>query len=91
LKAYIKYVREDGKIDISLQPIGFDNANATAVERILRALDRANGFLPLTDKTDAEVIYQSVQMSKKSFKKAVGTLYKERKITLEDNGIKRVD
>jgi predicted RNA-binding protein (virulence factor B family) len=91
LKAYVKYVREDGKIDISLQPIGFDNANATAVERILRALDRANGFLPLTDKTDAEVIQQSVQMSKKSFKKAVGTLYKERKITLEESGIKRVE
>jgi uncharacterized protein len=91
LKAYVKYVREDGKIDISLQPIGFDNANATAVERIMRALDRANGFLPLTDKTDAEVIYQSVHMSKKSFKKAVGTLYKERKITLEESGIRRVE
>ncbi len=91
LKAYVKNVREDGKIDISLQPIGFDNANATAVERILRALDRTNGFLPLTDKTDAEIIYQSVQMSKKSFKKAVGTLYKERKITLEESGIRRVE
>lgn len=88
LKAYVKHVREDGKIDISLQPIGFDIANATAVERISRALDRANGFLPLTDKTDAEVIYQSVQMSKKAFKKAVGTLYKERKITIEPEGIR---
>ncbi len=90
LKAYVKYVREDGKIDISLQPIGYDDANATAVERLSRALDRAHGFLPLTDKTDAEVIYQSVQMSKKSFKKAVGTLYKERKITIEENGIKQI-
>lgn len=88
LKAYVKHVREDGKIDISLQPIGFENANATAVERVSRALDRANGFLPLTDKTDAEVIYQSVQMSKKAFKKAVGTLYKERKITIEPDGIR---
>lgn len=90
LRAYVKHVREDGKIDISLQPIGFDSANATAVERIMRALDRANGFLPLTDKTDAEIIYQSVQMSKKAFKKAVGTLYKDRKLTIEESGIRRV-
>lgn len=88
LKAYVKALRPDGKIDISLQPLGFDNANAVAVERVLRALDRSNGFLPLTDKTDAEVIYQAVQLSKKAFKKAIGSLYKERKITIEDGGIR---
>lgn len=88
LKGYVKAIRPDNKIDISLQPLGFDNANTVAVERVLRALDRANGFLPLTDKTDAEVIYQSVQLSKKAFKKAIGSLYKERKITIEDGGIR---
>lgn len=91
LKAYVKAVRPDGKVDISLQPIGFDNANAVAVERVLRALDRGNGYLPLTDKTDAEVIYQAVQLSKKAFKRAIGTLYKERKITIEEGGIRVVE
>ncbi len=90
LKGYVKTIREDNKIDISLQPLGFDNANTVAVERVLRALDRANGFLPLTDKTDAEKIYQAVQLSKKSFKKAIGSLYKERKITIEEGGIRVV-
>jgi predicted RNA-binding protein (virulence factor B family) len=88
LKGYVKMIREDNKIDISLQPLGFDNANTVAVERVLRALDRNNGYLPLTDKTDAEVIYQSVQLSKKAFKKAIGSLYKERKITIEEGGVR---
>ncbi|CAN5411713.1 S1-like domain-containing RNA-binding protein [soil metagenome] len=91
LKGYVKAIRPDNKIDISLQPLGFDNANSVAVERVMRALDRGHGFLPLTDKTDAELIYQAVQLSKKAFKKAIGSLYKERKITIEEGGIRVVE
>lgn len=88
LKGYIKTIRPDNKLDISLQPLGFDSANAVAAEKILKVLDRHKGFLPLTDKSEAEEVYHILQMSKKAFKKAIGTLYKERKIVLEENGIR---
>ena len=85
-EAYIQKIREDGKIDISLQPIGIASIEPNA-DKILRALQRNHGFLPFTDKTDPAEIKDEFEMSKKLFKKAVGSLYKERMIEIKDDGI----
>ena len=90
MKGYVKQVREDNKLDISLQPIGFENFNDPNCELILKSLNAKKGFLPFTDKSTPEEIYAQFNMSKKAFKKAIGTLYKERKIVLTPDGIKLV-
>lgn len=86
LKGVIKKVREDNKIDVSLQQIGYKNIEPTA-ERILHELERNNGFLGLHDKSDADLVREMLGMSKKSFKKAVGSLYKQKLILIKDDGI----
>ncbi len=84
---FIKQVREDGKIDLSLSKSGIEKIDDFA-QILLQRLEKANGFLPVTDKTSADQIYDTLSMSKKNFKKAVGNLYKQRLITIEDNGIR---
>ncbi len=91
LKAYIKKVREDGRLDISLQPIGFRNSITKFQVQILTAIKAHNGFLPITDKADPDTIKYELGMSKKAFKNAVGGLYKNKVISLEENGIRLVD
>lgn len=86
LKAYIKRVREDQKLDISLQAPGYKHVGP-ASEQLLQKLKQEDGFLALTDKSPPERIYHVMQMSKKTFKKAVGQLYRERKIRLKADGI----
>lgn len=86
-KGYIKKIREDNKIDVSLQPIGYHNFNDINTEKIYTTLEAHNGFLPLNDKSSPEEIYETLGMSKKVFKKAIGALYKDRKIAIESNGI----
>jgi predicted RNA-binding protein (virulence factor B family) len=86
---YIRKVREDNKLDISLQPIGYAAVEPNG-QVILDQLKNNKGFLPYTDKTDPETIRQRLGMSKKVFKKAVGLLYRERRITIEDDGIRLV-
>jgi uncharacterized protein len=86
-KGYIKKVREDGKLDVSLQEQGYDEVFKESL-KVLGKLKEEGGFLPLNDKTEAATIYKVLQMSKKTFKKAIGALYKERKISIEDNGIR---
>ncbi|WP_367390683.1 S1 RNA-binding domain-containing protein [Lewinella sp. LCG006] len=88
MTAYVKKIREGNKIDISLHPIGYQNFNSKNSEDIYHALEQNNGYLPITDKSDPEVIYHHFQISKKAFKKAIGDLYRQRKITLEDGGIR---
>ena len=87
---YIKGIREDEKIDISLEPIGLKVLDIAA-GRILDELMARNGFLALHDKSSPDEIKRVLQMSKKSFKKGVGVLYKQRKIQLQPNGIKLTD
>lgn len=87
-RGYIKQIREDGKIDLSLQQLGYGHIEESKY-RILEKLKTNKGMLPLGDKTSPEEIYQLLKMSKKAFKKAVGALYKERKITVSDFEIKR--
>ncbi|GAB4035237.1 CvfB family protein [Spirosoma jeollabukense] len=89
LIGYIKNIRDDGLIDVSLQKAGFENVEPNA-RRILATLKSENGFLPLTDNSPPEEIYKALEMSKKTFKKAIGTLYRERKIVLEEKGIRLV-
>ena len=91
LKGYIKQVREDNKIDVSLRPIGYLKAMDEYTERIYQSLLDADGFLPLNDKSDPDDISESLQMSKKAFKKAIGSLYKQRMISIEKDGIRIVD
>lgn len=86
-KGYIKKIRPDNKIDVSLQPLGENLLEPTA-EKIYQRLVANGGYLPLHDKSKPEDIKRELQMSKKTFKKGVGTLYKARKIAIEDNGIK---
>lgn len=85
---YIKKLREDGLIDAVLQPQNFPDANEQARDTIMRALQKENGFLPLHDKSDPEEIKKRLAMSKKLFKKAIGGLYKDKIISLEDTGIR---
>jgi len=86
-QGFIKNVREDQKLDLSLQKSGYEQVSDTA-EWLLAFLQRNDGFLPLTDKSPPEVIYETLKVSKKVFKKAVGNLYKKRIILLDENGIR---
>lgn len=88
LRAWVKGVRDDEKIDLSLQPMGYRNVIDTAEAQLLRALHLRDGFLPLTDKSDPAEIAEVLQMSKKNFKKAVGGLYRQKRIALEEKGIR---
>jgi hypothetical protein len=86
-KGYISRIREDNKIDVQLQMPGFGNIEPSAA-RILEILKNKDGFLPLTDNSDPEEIARRLEMSKKTFKKAIGSLYKQKIISLEKNGIR---
>jgi hypothetical protein len=89
LKAYVDHVRQDGKIDIVLQPTGRQQTLDFA-EQLLRYLYENDGYCNLGDKSPAELIYDRFQVSKKAYKKAVGDLYKRRLITIDDEGIRLV-
>ncbi|MFA5271108.1 MAG: type I-B CRISPR-associated protein Cas8b1/Cst1 [Candidatus Omnitrophota bacterium] len=88
-KAYIKCIREDGKIDVSLYPAEGKRVSA-ATEKILSMFKELGGKLPFNDKTPPEDIKKHFQMSKKVFKKAIGVLYKQRIIRITDKGIEFV-
>jgi uncharacterized protein len=88
MKGYVRQIRDDNKIDISLQPIGFQNFNDPNCEMILAKLKARKGFLPVTDDSSPEQIYAIFGISKKAYKKAAGTLYKQRKVILQPDGIK---
>jgi hypothetical protein len=85
-KGFIKHIREDGKIDLSLNKTGHKAADPIA-EKILELLNENEGFLEITDKTSPEQIYELFGASKKKFKIALGGLYKKRLISISDNGI----
>lgn len=87
LKAFVKQVREDGKIDLMLQKPGFEKIDDFS-DKLLSYIKENGGSVQLNDKSPAEEIYDTFQVSKKTFKKAVGDLYKKRLIVLEDNGIR---
>lgn len=85
-KGFVKNIREDNRIDLSLQKQGYENVEPNA-QRILEKLKANEGFLDITDKSDANYVMYQLEMSKKTFKKAVGALYRQRIIRLEEDGI----
>jgi len=88
-EGYIKDIREDGKIDVSLQPVGFENIDEFK-QKILNKLEENFGLLHLSDKSSPEEIKDELQMSKKNFKKALGGLYKDKIVDILDDKIKLV-
>lgn len=86
-KGYIKAIREDGKIDISLQPEGFENIDEFK-QKILDKLEENYGLLYVSDKSSPEEIKDELQMSKKNFKRAIGGLYKDKIIDIQEDKIK---
>lgn len=91
LKGYVKKVRHDNKLDIVLGKIGYRNIEPNAEIVMQHLQDSNDGFLQLNDKSAPEAIKQELQMSKKTFKKAIGTLYKQRLIVIEPDGIRLID
>ncbi len=85
-KGFVKNIRDDNRIDLSLQKQGYANVEPNA-ERILEKLKANNGFLDVTDKSDANYVMYQLEMSKKTFKKAVGALYRQKIIRIEEDGI----
>jgi predicted RNA-binding protein (virulence factor B family) len=88
-KAFIKKMREDQKIDLTLHKPGYASV-ISFTDKILAKLNQNNGFLSITDKSSPELIYEFFGVSKKVFKKAIGSLYKERKILIQKDGIELV-
>lgn len=86
LSGVVKKIRPNGKIDIILQRPGYRGIEPNA-KQVLNELELEGGFLPLHDKSDPKEIQKIVQMSKKSFKKAIGTLYKQHLIDIKPDGI----
>ncbi|SFC32258.1 hypothetical protein SAMN04487907_103330 [Zunongwangia mangrovi] len=86
IKGFIKKTRKDGKIDVTLQRPGYRSIEPNA-QAILDELQNQNGFLNITDKSSPEKIKAVFKMSKKSFKRAAGNLYKQRQIDIKEDGI----
>ena len=86
IKGFIKKTRKDGKVDVTLQRPGYRSIEPNA-QAILDELQKQNGFLNITDKSSPDKIKAVLKMSKKSFKRAVGNLYKQRQIDIKEDGI----
>lgn len=89
VKGYIKHVRPDGKIDLSLQ--GGQETRDKYASNILKYLQKHDGFAPVHDKSDPQLISDLLGMSKGAFKKAIGGLYKQRVISIEKDGIRLIE
>ena len=87
VRGYIQKMRDDGKIDVSLTPTGYEKVAGIA-ETILDQLARNNGFLPITAKTSPEELADRFGVSKKNYKKALGSLYKQRLLSIDPDGIR---
>jgi hypothetical protein len=88
-KGYIKKVRDDNKIDLSLQKLGYEKVD-DITETILGVLKEQGGFISVSDKSTPETIHKLFGVSKKTYKKAIGAIYRKRLITIENNGIKLI-
>ena len=87
IDGYVKKMREDGKIDVSLQAQNFKKVIDSLTQKVIEKLEANDGVLNLTDKSAPEEIKELLQMSKKNFKKAVGNLYKQKIITIDEKAI----
>lgn len=86
-KGYIKNIRDDNKIDVTLRKAGYGRIEK-AKQTILKTLKKEDGFIPLNDNSSPAQIKEELQMSKGTFKKAIGGLYKEEIINITNKGIK---
>jgi len=86
-KGYVKQVREDGKIDILLEPLGYKESVVSNTQAVLNVLKAHKNFIPLTDKSDPNDVKRILGLSKKAFKRAVGHLYKQKLIEIRQDGI----
>ncbi len=89
MKAFVKNIRPDNKIDVVIQQPGYKSIEPNA-NFIREELEAIGGFLPLHDKSDPDKIKSQLGMSKKSFKKAIGTLYKDKQIIIKEDGIELI-
>lgn len=87
VRGYIRKLRDDGKIDVSLTSTGYEKVSGIA-ETILNQLARNNGFLPVTAGTSPEEISDRFGVSKRNYKKALGALYKKRLLSIDPDGIR---
>lgn len=90
VSGYIKRIRPDGKVELSLYQPGYGKVSEFA-ESVLDALKASDGFLPLTDKSPPEAIYKRFNVSKGVFKQAIGALYKKHLIAIEKEGIRLLE
>jgi len=90
-EAYIKNIRADGKLDLTLQPIGKRVTDDIFEEKVLEVIKSSGGFIKINSKSDASKIMELFSMSKKSFKRALNSLLKDKKIILEDLGVRVLD
>ena len=90
IKGYVKEVRDDGNIDLLLEPLGYKESVDKNSQIILQALAENNGFLELTDKSSPQDIKFILGLSKKAFKRSLGNLYKKKLVDIFGNGIKLV-
>jgi uncharacterized protein len=90
IKGFIQKIREDKKIDLCLHKSGYAKIDNVA-QQIINKLKKQNGFMLVTDKSSPKIIYDLFQISKKTYKKAVGDLYKKRLISIKKNGIKLIE
>lgn len=86
IKGYVKKIREENKLDISLQKAGYEVVEPVS-KQILEEVEKSSGFLNLSDNSSPEEIYARLKISKKVFKKAIGGLYKQGIIRIEEDGI----
>lgn len=89
IEGFIKQLRPDGKIDLCLQKPGYEKVT-DLTDVILRYLEKQGGFMPITGKSSPEEIYERFGVSKKTYKQAIGALYKKRLIEFTDKGTKLV-
>ena len=89
VKGYIKKIRSDNKIDVTLDKISYKNIEPNA-QKILKLLEKDDGFIQLNDKSHPDEIRSKLGISKKAFKKALGSLYKNRIIIFEGKGIRHI-
>ncbi len=87
LRGYVRQVRDDGQLDLTLRRPGYSEVE-TAADEIRYQLGQRGGRLPLTDKSDPADIYELLNISKKTFKQAVGKLYREQVVTLHEDEIR---
>lgn len=87
ITGYIKTIREDNKIDVTLQPMGYKKQIEPNAQKVLDVLGRRGGKLALGDNSSPEMIKDTLGMSKKNFKKAIGFLYKQKMILISDSQI----